>query len=152
MVEKIAALVAGEKFFIKPTPSEVFEIYKFGMNFTTASAFEAGSYGDGLILVNGIKIEIQGVPGDDNIVVHDFLGGATIKTNAAWGIVLNVDPIIERTNDPAVMTGDSNFVASFGAPIRIVGQQNQSLVVTLHDDMASRVVAQEFNVSGQKGL
>lgn len=134
------------KFFSAPLNEETYEIYSFGMTMTTPTAFESGDYGDGLVLANGVKITIED---DVGTVLHDFLGGGTIINNFGWGIILNIDPIIERSNSPAGLTGSDTFIATNGAPIRIVGSRKERFVVTLNDDMTSRLSSQGFAISGQ---
>ncbi|MEE9374485.1 MAG: hypothetical protein V3V00_15625 [Saprospiraceae bacterium] len=138
------------RFFVLPDTTETFEIYKFGLIFTTTTAFEAGNYGDGTILANGIKVTLEGDSVSDTTLLHDFLGGETVKTNASWEAILNVGTIIERVSSPAALQGDILFTADLGAPVRISGALNQRFVVTLEDDFTSRVVDQRFYVSGQK--
>lgn len=138
------------KFFVEPGPTETFELYSFNLIMTTATAYEAGEYGDGAALATGISLTLEGEPGDDDKLLHDLLGGGAITTNAAWGVVLNIDSVIQSPNSPALMTGTDNFVASIGAPVRIVGALNQRFVVTLNDDMTSILTGQQFSVSGQK--
>lgn len=134
------------KFFVQPVLGDVYELYTFGMIIKTATAFEAGEYGDGVELLVGVSMTIE----DDTGVIHDFLDGGKIKSNGGWGIVLDVDPIIASPNSPASLTGMDVFKITSGDPVRIVGKLKQRIVITLNDNMSTRVTDQEFAVTGQK--
>lgn len=134
------------KFFVQPANDQSFELHTFGIIIRTATAFEAGEYGDGAELEEGISLTIE----DDTGIIHDFLAGDKIRVNAGWGIILLIDSIISSPNSPALLTGSDAFRATVGDPIRIVGSLNQRIVITLNDNMTTRLTDQEFAVTGQK--
>jgi hypothetical protein len=133
-------------FYIQPPVDTYYDLFEFEFTFVTSSAFEASGYGNGAQLTNGVKLTIE----DDSGVVHDLLNGV-ITTNAGWGVLIDIDTLLEPGVNPGVLTGKSLFVARFGKPVRIFGSKNQRIVITYQDDMSSRVTDQVAAISGEVG-
>ena len=137
---------APGEFFVQPPDGEYYDIFSFRYTFTSAGVFSATGYGDGAILTNGVKVTIENA----TTIIHDMLGGV-INTNAGWGTFIDIDTIIEKQNDPAALTGEAIFVATYGQPFRLFGSLNQKLVVTYQDDMDARLTNQICSVAGTSG-
>ena len=133
-------------FYVQPPTDKYYDLFEFEFTFVTASAFEASGYGTGAQLTNGIKLTLE----DDSGVIHDLLDGV-ITTNAGWGVVIDIDTLLDPGPNPGVLTGKALFVARFGKPIRIFGSKNQRIVMTYQDDMSIRVTDQVSAVSGEVG-
>jgi hypothetical protein len=134
-------------FYAQPPSGTYYDLFELELTFTTATGFEASQYGNGAVLTNGITITVD----DDTQTIHDILNGA-ITTNAGWGVVLDIDTLIEPGNSSGILTGKTLFVARFGKPIRLIGSLNHRIVVSYQDDMSTRVTAQIVSVAGEFGV
>lgn len=139
-------------FYVQPAADLYYDLFELEFTFTTATPFEAGGYGIGVALTNGITITVEGKTEESgsDVVIQDIING-TIKTNAGWGVALDIDTLIETGNSPGVLTGKTLFVARYGKPLRLFGKFDQRLVITYQDDMSSRVTSQITSVSGGFG-
>lgn len=133
-------------FYAQPESGIYYDLFELEFTFTTSTAFEASGYGNGAALTNGIKLTVD----DDTTTIHDILNGV-INTNAGWGVVLDIDTLLEPGNSPGVLTGKTLFVARFGKPIRLTGSLNQRITIAYQDDMSTRVTSQVTSVAGEFG-
>ena len=133
-------------FYVQPSNDTYYDLFELEFTFTTTTAFEASGYGNGAALTNGITLTVD----DDSGTIHDVLNG-TVVTNAGWGVVLDIDTLLEPGNNPGILTGKTLFVARFGKPIRLFGSLNQRIALTYQDDMSGRVTNQIASVAGEFG-
>ena len=131
------------EFFVLPPAGIVYRIRRLLVCIEDANGFRAEKYGSlAGALTNGIQMEVH----DGSTQIIDFLAGATVKTNAAWG-AYSFDVELKTWG-----AGDEILLVRWtfgraGVPIRLVGDSTQRLRVLLNDDLTG-LIAHLLTVQG----
>ena len=140
----------AKDFYIAPPVTQNYIITGFWINLVVATDFTANGYGSGVVLTNGISM---GIEDDAGTVLHDFLDGEKIKSNSDWERIVDIPNGITKGLTNAHLTGDTSFLAMYGAPIKLFGVEKHRLVLTFNDDFSvaggvNPMVAHQFGVVG----
>lgn len=130
---------ASVDFFITPPENIRFDINRILIQIVDMGPVDAGSYGNGITLTNGISFLLL----DGSTVLQDFMVGLPVLTNGDWGRFA-FDII-----DTSFGTGENYVSARWtftrgGGPIKL---NNLSFAARLNDDF-SGLVAHTFLVQG----
>jgi len=131
-------------FELIPASDEVYVLYRIMITVVDVGSFDSGAYGNNITLTNGISVSIANGIEETSI---DLVDGLPIKTNADWSRLAGVDVKVLDFG-----LGDNQLIVRWtferaGAPITLVGDQEESLKVTLNDDFTG-LVSQYFLVQG----
>lgn len=113
-------------FFILPPVNVTMDIFRIIVQIVDSGPVDAGSYGNGITLTNGISLlRLEG-----STILQDLMVGVPVLTNGNWGRFA-FDVI-----DTSFGTGENYVVVRWtfnrgGAPIRLI---NQSFAARLNDD------------------
>ncbi len=116
-------------FILQPPPGQVYLLSRFVVKIGDDGPVDAGSYGNGITLTNGITVNMR----DDSGVIVDMTDGSPVLTNGEWA-TFSYD--VTNTDFGAGL----NYVlcrwtlAKAGASVCLVGDNNERLEVVLHDD------------------
>lgn len=134
--------ITAEEFYTQPPPGEVFYLTRLIVSIEDSGALNAGGYGGGAALSNGITItkEENGTP------VIDLVDGIPIDHNGAWGrYAFDTEPV-------DFGTGNKFFHVRWtfertGTLIVLSGNELERLVVGLSDDL-SGLASHYFQIQG----
>lgn len=123
---------AQEIFYIQPPAGDIYRIAKLLILVSgKKSSFDTDVYGSVPALTNGIGMRIQ----DDSGTIVDLTDGLTVKRNGQWGRLTHKTELYEGSH------GSSNSYfrvectfAKFGQFMRLVGNNNERLEITVNDD------------------
>ena len=122
--------LAQEIFFIQPPVNQIFSIRRMLIQIADTGSVDAGSYGNGITLTNGIEARVQ----DDSGTISDLTDQVPILTNADWA-----RQCYDATNTD--FGAGQNYIsvrwtfANGGKPIVLNGNSNERLEVLLEDDL-----------------
>jgi hypothetical protein len=132
--------------FIQPPTGEIYRIARMIIIIEDTTGFQQQEYGNlGVPLSEGVGLQIS----DDSGVILDLLDGVKVLTNGMWGH-FNYDVDVKSWG-----SGDEQLLARWsfdksGAPIRLVGDDNERLEVTFDDDDLQGLTGHYFLVQGLK--
>lgn len=121
-------------FSLGPPPGVIWRIRRVIVTIKDAGSFDADSYGNGIVLANGIEAWFR--QGTEDIFPFVDPDELTIKTNSHWaGICYDF-----RVDNYGV--GDNVGVARFsfdrvGGEIELIGNQGDNLAIYLNDDFSA---------------
>lgn len=136
----------AEEFFIQPPAGQLFTIHHLMVEIVDTASIDAGKYGTGIILTNGIGITIE-----NGALLVDLTHNLKIKTTAEWAYLAGPNNI-QVFNWGA---GNDIFIAEiaianhFGKAITLNGDLSEKLIITLNDDFTG-LVNHKFIAHGTK--
>lgn len=138
-------------FYVKPAAGTVFRIKRFLVTVRATGSLDAAVYGNGIVLVNGIRVVIGlGDPASPTAILVDLTGGLPVLGNADWGRY-TLDLIFSSFGQ-----GDEYLSARFEATenkaaqydgVTLSGDDDVFFAAELHDDLTD-LVQHVFFVQG----
>jgi hypothetical protein len=136
---------AAEEFFIAPPANKVYTIERMLVFVQDTGAFDAGDYGNGLALTNGLLLTVE----RDGVELLDLLGNEPIHNNAEWAAMCYDAQVLTWGTGDEMLVARWTFSKS-GKPLTLHGKSSDRLVLTANDDMTG-LNAHRFKVQGQSG-
>ncbi len=133
---------AEQIFFIQPSDIGTLRITRLMISIEDAGPIDAGAYGNGIDLVNGIQLQVR----DNSGVLNDLTDGVPIFTNAHWGRYTYDIKESSFGMGANYVLARWSFIKS-GITIRLQGVENERLTMVLNDDF-SGLVSHRFLVQG----
>jgi len=137
--------VSATDFYIQPPPDEVFKILSLTVNIQDTGDFDIAKYGNGITLINGIKIQIK----QGSTLLVDLTTNSKIIHNGDWKYLTEKFDYITYGAGDNLLLIPINFIEAFGQPIYLDGSINEKLVVTVQDDFTG-LTEHKFTVRGNK--
>lgn len=132
---------AATEFYIQPAAGVVYRIARMIPHVVDAGSFDAGSYGNGITLTNGVLVQQK-----HDAVIDVNLTPLAILTNVDWGRYC-FDIKVSTFGLGNESLGARWTFAKYGQYIRLVGDNNDRFTVILNDDFTD-LVDQTFVVEG----
>lgn len=124
-------------FSIKAQPGEIIALYRVIATVRDGGSFDSGSYGNGIILTNGITFCYK------NNFVETCPTAVPIKTNPDWGIYCYDTLVSSYGSGDETLQARWTF-AKMGIPFILDGDIGAEVGVYVHDDI-SGLVSQYVN-------
>lgn len=131
-----------EIFYIQPPAGTIYRLARMLVFVEDSGSFDSGSYGNGIVLTNGIEVRVQ----DGSGTISDMTNGIPVKTNPHWKR-LCYDAVRSNYGTGNESLGVRWTFTKAGQFIRLDGDSNERLEVLLEDDF-SGLVAHNFLVQG----
>jgi hypothetical protein len=132
-------------FYLQPPAGQVWCLTSLPILITDDGALDAGRYGDALVLTNGFLLEVK----SGATVKLDLCGGLPILTNADWGRCGATPFLIDWGVGDDSLAVILNFTQLYGLPLRLVGDNNDRLQLTVRDNTAN-IVSHYLQAMGYK--
>ena len=131
-----------QTFFIQPSDVQTLRITRLVISIEDNGPIDAGAYGNGIDLVNGIQLQVR----NDSGVVNDLTDNVPIFTNSHWGrYTYDIKESSFGMGSNYVFARWS-FIRS-GITIRLRGAENERFAMILNDDF-SGLVSHRFLIQG----
>jgi hypothetical protein len=134
--------VTPVEFYVQPPVGEIWRIARSMIYIQDEKGFDVGTWGSGLILTNGHKVEIK-----HNGVVNDILG-FNLKTSGDISSIAYDTRLDTFGNADDILVGRWTFTRA-GQFIRLDGDKGDYFKVIVNDDL-SDLSAQYIQVQGYK--
>ena len=122
--------VTPEIFYIQPAAGEILRISRMIISYTDAGGMTNNEYGNiGAALTNGVIVRKQNNSGTLNLIT----GTLPVKINSDWGAHCYDFKVLQYGAGNDLALARWTFKES-GAPIRLVGDNNERLEVLLNDN------------------
>lgn len=133
------------EFKVVPAAGEVFELHRMIISLSdTAGSLDSGSYGNGIVLTNGIKVEIRNASGTIFALTND----RPVITNAEWGhLCYDVNVLNFGTGDEHLVVRWT-FTKGYGGPFIVDGDKGEYFAVILEDNF-SGLTEHLFHIQGE---
>lgn len=135
-------------FYIEAPAQTHYYISLFTVHLTDSGGLDAGKYGNGIVLTNGIKFRVTDTSGT-NILI-DLLARYTIVDNAGWNHICNTVTLSEFGTGDNSLSGKWDILQDMGFYLHL--DPGQRLEVVLNDDYSGlndhHFVAQGVAVAG----
>lgn len=130
-------------FKMQPAAGEIHQLHRLIIHYRDTGVFDAEKYGNGIVVTNGVLVQI--LKKADDSVILDLTGGLPITVNAHWAR-LSYDVRID-----AYGIGDEYLTARWtfsrsGGPISV--SDDEYFAVTLRDDFTG-LIDQTFMLQGR---
>ena len=140
--------LAEEEFYIQPPDGESYFISRLIIEIKDAGSIDAGSYGNGITLTNGIQVQKK----DGSGVIVDFTDGEPIITNADWAKFcydVKTSEFGSGNNYVNVRWTFSKATGGLKGGVFLDGSNNERFTVILNDNF-SNLTGHTFMVQGYK--
>ena len=129
---------SGERFWIQPAAGQIFVIQRLIISLEDETGFKAETFGKESALALGLTLKSEF---DQQVVRTDFLDGDTIKANSHFGIMCYDVDVHNWANTPTdellLARLSFNRFSVNGEGLKLVGDDNEKLVVTVQDSLAA---------------
>lgn len=144
--------ITPKSFYIQPPDKVVYEIHTINLEMVTPSnTFDAGGYGSGAVLDEGILMFTENNGDRKNLLPV----GAVIDDNSVWARLSSPErakAVIPNGNNPVHFLARIVLPEMFNTPIWLNGASEDKFGFTLQDDFSSRVTVQNWFVTGKVRL
>jgi len=130
------------KFYIAPAPGEVYRIARM-LVFVEDTKIIAAQYGNAGALAVGVKLAVEDSIGT---VLNDLMDNGTVNNSAEWAEYCYDAEVKAWGAGNEFLTVRWTFTKG-GVYIRLVGDDDERLVITLNDDLTG-LDSHEFIVEG----
>ena len=137
-----------ERFWIQPAAGQIFVIQRLIISLEDEIGFKAETFGKESALSIGLTVKSEF---DQQVVRTDFLDGDTIKANSHFGLMcydVDVKTWASTPTDELLLARFSfNRFSQDNAGLRLIGDENEKLVVTVQDTLAA-IIRLKFMAQG----
>jgi len=133
-IHMIGDYTTPDSFLYTPPPRDVACIFRMIVYIEDAGSFDAGKYGNNLVISPGLLVQVKDADG----VLLDMLGGETIATNVEWAAQCHDYTVHSFGTGNEAATARWTF-AKAGRPIYLDGRKGEFLSVTLQDSYVGLV-------------
>lgn len=135
----------ADDFYIEAQAGERIGIARVIVQIEDSGAFDAGTYGNGVALTNGITVLVLD---SENSTIIDLTGGEPIKKNSDWGRLCYDVQVLDwgTGNEFCLARWTFSRMSDQGDPLIL--SEGQKLVFRLNDDF-SGLVGHRFFIEGE---
>lgn len=137
-----------KSFYIQPLEKVVYKIHTINLELVTViNTFEAGGYGSGAVLPNGLIMFIE----NKGVITNLLPVGGTIIKNGEWARLSSPqrsDTVVPSGNNPVHFYSRLVLPEMFEFPIYLNGSTEDKFGFILTDDFSTRVSAQNWLTTG----